>query len=109
MTNTPLTPLTMAILLALAERARHGYALMQEVGGQLGAVPGTGSLYAALQRLAEAGLIEESAGRTAAADDGRRRVFRITRAGRAEARREAQRLLRVVETARQRALLPEVR
>lgn len=105
MPTTPLSPLTMAILLALAEREQHGYALMREVGRQLGTVPGTGSLYAALERLALAGLIEESPVRPD--EDARRKVFRITRAGRTEARREAKRMLRVVEAARERALLPE--
>ena len=49
----PLSPLTMAILLALADGDRHGYALMQEIEQQTdGALkPGTGSLYAGLQRL----------------------------------------------------------
>ena len=47
----PLTRLSLAILLGLADGARHGYAIMKEVerqtDGQL--TPGAGSLYAALQ------------------------------------------------------------
>ena len=59
----PLTPLSMAILLALAGGDRHGYALMQEIEEQTdGALrPGTGSLYAGLQRLMADGLIRTGA------------------------------------------------
>ena len=61
-TAPPLSPLTMAILLALADGALHGYALMREVERQTEGTltPGTGSLYAALYRLADEGLIEEA-------------------------------------------------
>jgi hypothetical protein len=45
----PLTPLSTAILLGLAEGARHGYAIMKEVERQTDGrlTPGAGSLYAA--------------------------------------------------------------
>ena len=103
----PLTPLTMAILLALAKEDQHGYALMQEVQAQTdGAiVPGTGSLYAALERLFDEGLIMESPRRPGAGDDRRRKYFRITEAGRAAARAEAARMMRVLETARDKRLI----
>lgn len=105
----PLTPLTMAILLSLAAGDCHGYALMQKVekvsGGNLS--PGTGSLYAALERLMNDGLIEE------APDDGEptpgrpRKVHRITDAGRAAARAEAGRMVDVVRIAKERSLIPD--
>ena len=103
----PLTPLTMAILLALAKDDQHGYALMQEVEAQTdGAiVPGTGSLYAALQRLLDEGLIADSARRPSAGEDRRRKYFRITEAGRTAARAEAARMMRVLETAREKRLI----
>ena len=106
----PLTPLTMAILLALAKGDQHGYALMQEVEAQTdGAiVAGTGSLYAALQRLQDDGLIVDSPDRPGAGEDQRRRYFRITDAGRAAARAEAARMLRVLETARESRLIPRL-
>jgi DNA-binding PadR family transcriptional regulator len=106
----PLTPLTMAILLALAEGDKHGYALMKDVEQQTGGMlsPGTGSLYAALDRLEAEGLIEESASRPARGEDQRRKYFRITAAGRALARAEAGRMQRVLETARARSLVPGV-
>lgn len=104
----PLTPLTMALLLALAEGDAHGYALMQGVkkrtAGRLS--PGTGSLYAALDRLMEDGLIEESRDRPGSDEDQRRRYYRITKAGRRLARAEAERMLEVVEDARRARVLP---
>lgn len=102
----PLTPLSMAILLALADGERHGYALMQEIEVQTeGALrPGTGSLYAGLQRLMADGLIRESDGEPGA--DRRRRYYAITDEGRAVARAEAQRMLRVLSVAAEKDLAP---
>jgi DNA-binding PadR family transcriptional regulator len=106
----PLTPLTMAILLALAKGDQHGYALMQEVEAQTGGaiIAGTGSLYSALQRLQDDGLIADSPDRPAAGEDQRRRYFRITDAGRAAARAEAARMARVLEMARESRLIPKL-
>lgn len=104
----PLTPLTMAVLLALADRDLHGYALMKEVERQTDGhlAPGTGTLYAALQRLTDDGLIDESPEEPGPDEDPRRRYYRITDGGRATARAEADRLARVVALARARALGP---
>ena len=106
----PLSPLTMAILLALAKGDQHGYALMQEVEAQTdGAIiAGTGSLYSALQRLQDDGLIDDSPDRPAPGEDQRRRYFRITDAGRGAARAEAARMIRVLETARESRLIPKL-
>lgn len=103
----PLSPLTMSILLALAGGDRHGYALMQEIEQQTdGALrPGTGSLYAALQRLLDEGLITESAKAPRGGEDARRKTFGITPAGRAAARAEVARLVRVLEHARATSLV----
>lgn len=104
----PLTPLTMAVLLALAGGDRHGYALMEEVERQTEGTlkPGTGSLYAALQRLLDEGLIEEAPGAPEGGRGRPRKTYRITGAGRATARAEARRMARVLELARARALGP---
>lgn len=104
----PLTPLSMAILLALADGERHGYALMQEIEAQTdGALrPGTGSLYAGLQRLMADGLIRESVGEEGA--DRRRRYYAITDEGREVARAEAQRMLRVLGVAARKRLAPSL-
>lgn len=106
----PLSPLTMAILLALADEDRHGYALMKEIGRQSeGSLsPGTGSLYAALDRLMDDGLIVESPDRPGPSEDQRRKYYRITEAGREMVRAEAARMLKVLEVAADKALAPEL-
>ena len=89
----------MAILLALAEGDRHGYALMEDIHGQSDSLirPGTGSLYTALQRLMGSGLIEEASGEPGV--DRRRRYYGITELGRYVAGAEAQRMLKVLNVA----------
>lgn len=104
--RVPLSPLSMAILLALADGNRHGYALMQEVEEQSdGALrPGTGSLYAGLERLMNDGLIRETEGEEGA--DRRRRYYAITKQGRKLARAEAERMLRVLRIADRKKIAP---
>ncbi len=103
--DLPLTPLSMAILLSLAREDRHGYGLMSDVAGQMGRRPGTGTLYAALDRLEESGLIEESPEGPGPREDQRRRYYRITRVGRECARAESARLLRVLDIAREASVI----
>ena len=106
--HLPLTPLSMAILLSLAKEDLHGYALMKEIerhsDGEL--APGTGSLYAALQRLMDDGMLVESPDLPGPEEDQRRRYYRITDAGREAARAESRRMQRVLEVARERDLAP---
>jgi DNA-binding PadR family transcriptional regulator len=111
MTDLPLTPLTMAILLSLAGEDMHGYTLMREIHRQTDGTlsPGTGSLYAALQRLMEDGLIVESPELPAPDEDQRRKYFRITEAGRDVAAAEAGRMMRVLDIARGKAIVPDLR
>src|SRR5450755_4756015 len=90
---------TFHILVALADRDRHGYSIMQEVrertAGQVNLSPST--LYSAVKRLLEEGLIEELDERPDPAhDDERRRYYRLTAAGYAAAGRESQRLYRLL-------------
>lgn len=98
----------MAILLALADGERHGYALMKEIEAQTEGTlkPGTGSLYAGLQRLLADGLIQEAEGGEGA--DRRRRYYAITRAGRALAEAEARRMMRVLAVASRKELAPDL-
>ena len=105
----PLSPLSMAILLALAEGDHHGYALMQDIEEQTGGAlkPGTGSLYAGLQRLMTDGFIQESEGEPGA--DRRRRYYAITEDGRDMAMAEARRMMRVLDVAATRKLAPGLR
>ncbi len=108
-TYLPLTPVSFEILLALAGGEQHGYAVMLDVERRTNGSVGlhAGSLYRALNRLLEAGLIEELEERPDRAhDDERRRYYRLTRRGLEVARAEARRLEAQVEAARQRRLLP---
>ena len=105
----PLSPAVFHILLALAADERHGYAIMREVeqlsGGSVKMGPGT--LYGSIKRMIDGGLIEESSERPdPELDDQRRRYYRLTHLGGLVARSEADRLARLVTTARQRRLVP---
>jgi DNA-binding PadR family transcriptional regulator len=104
----PLTPVAFEILLALADGEQHGYSIMREVERRsTGAVvlhPGT--LYRALARLLESGLIAELEERPDPShDDERRRYYQLTATGIAVARAEAERLAGQLAAARQRKLL----
>ena len=103
--SLPLTPISFEILLAVIDGAHHGYAILQAVESRLGGVLPlrTGTIYRALARLMEEGLIEESS----ASDDERRRNYRVTAQGKAIARAEARRL--ADQVARAKRLLPERR
>jgi DNA-binding PadR family transcriptional regulator len=105
-----LRPVELEILVSLADEERHGYAIMRETaertGGGLRLDPGT--LYRALERMRKAGLVAESTRRRdPAADDERRRYYRITGLGRRAARAEMERLEGLVRAARRRRLLGE--
>jgi DNA-binding PadR family transcriptional regulator len=105
----PLHRDTFHILVSLADRDRHGYAVMQDVldrtNGKLRFSPS--SLYASIRRLLEQELIEELAERPDPTnDDERRRYYRLTRLGRDVAKAEARRLERLLGDARATGLLP---
>jgi DNA-binding PadR family transcriptional regulator len=105
----PLTPISFEILLALLDGARHGYAILQTVEARARSVMPlrTGTMYRALARLMDEGLIEEAA--SAESDDERRRTYRITTEGRAIAKAEAARLADQVAAAEAHHLLPRTR
>src|SRR5215467_16129806 len=63
------------ILTSLADGAKHGYALIQDIKGFAGLQLGPGTLYGALDRLERMGLIE------ALPAEDRRQPYRITAAG----------------------------
>lgn len=103
----PLTPVAFEILLSLAEGDRHGYHIMQAVerrtGGRIALHAGT--LYRALARLVDTGMIEELDDRPDPATDERRRYYRLTAYGRDVAEAEAARLESQVRAARSLRLL----
>jgi DNA-binding PadR family transcriptional regulator len=91
------------ILLSLAAGEQHGYGIMQDVleqtTGKVRLWPAT--LYGAIKRLIEAGLIEESNVRPAPEeDDARRRYYRLTAFGREVLDAECDRLQGLVRAIR---------
>lgn len=65
------------ILTSLAEGPKHGYALQQDIEAFAGVVLGPGTLYGAIGRLEERGLIAPDDGDAS----GRRRPYRLTADG----------------------------
>jgi DNA-binding PadR family transcriptional regulator len=105
----PLTPVALNVLLALADGERHGYGIMLEVrertGGKVRLGPGT--LYGAIKRLKEAGMIEESGKRSdPEADDDRRCYYRLTGFGAKVLAAEVERLDALVRAARRKGAYP---
>lgn len=96
------------ILLALADKERHGYDIMREVDerseGKMRLGPGT--LYGSIKRMLSDGLIDESGERPdPEMDDERRRYYRLTDLGHRVAVAEAERLEKLVKSARIKKLL----
>ena len=96
------------ILLALADKERHGYDIMREVDerseGKMRLGPGT--LYGSIKRMLSDGWIEELDERPdPELDDERRRYYRLSDFGRRVAVAEAERLERLVKSARAKKLL----
>jgi DNA-binding PadR family transcriptional regulator len=102
-THSPLTPSVFAILLALAEGEKHGYAIMKEArtpqGG--GVTLGPGTIYGSIDRLMRDGMVEESG----LSDDERRRYYRLTAPGRTVLAAELERMEAAVASARSLGLL----
>lgn len=101
----PLTVPVFQILLSLTDGPLHGYAVIQEVaartGGEVRLTAST--LYGAVARMLAAGLIDEKD-----PPEGleRRRLYALTRRGRALLTEEARRLERSAAWARQKRVLP---
>ena len=108
----PLPRDTFDVLVSLADRERHGYAILQDIAertdGRIRLSPST--LYAVIKRLLESELIEELSERPDPAhDDERRRYYRLTPLGRRVAESEAARLTRLLADARASGLVPRRR
>ena len=82
------------MLSLLSEGPKHGYQLMKEMSERSGGVysASAGSVYPTLQQLEDEGLIE-------AAQQGGRRVYRLTAAGREELERDPETVRRIWERA----------
>src|SRR6266542_781908 len=99
MSNTPLTPAVLHILLALSSGKRHGYGIMKQVESESqGKVKmGPGTLYGSLGRMIEAGLIRESDKKVdPRLDDERRIYYAITGLGKVTLAAELERYREVV-------------
>ena len=106
----PLPPAVFHILVALADRDRHGYSIMQDVAsrtdGRVRLSPGT--LYSSIRRMLEGGLVEELRDSPDPdSNDERRRYYRLTRFGRRAAIAEAKRLNELLNQARETGLIPK--
>ncbi|MEO8077003.1 MAG: PadR family transcriptional regulator [Acidobacteriota bacterium] len=91
------------ILLAIGDETRHGYAIMgairEATSGRVEILPGT--LYATIKTLLADELIQEvSPPRDADSADGRRRYYRVTKAGRAVAAAETEQMAALVKWGR---------
>jgi len=102
----PLTHVVYHVLLSVSGTSRHGYGVIKNVaertGGRLELEAGT--LYGAIKRLRDDGLIEET--ETPPAEDQRRRYYRLTTLGRQVLRAESVRLSELVGYARDAEVLP---
>jgi len=105
--HLPLPAPFFQILAALAPGEAHGYAIMQDVEqrtkGKLRLNPGT--LYGAIRRMLEIGLIEEV--RRKSGDDERQRRYKLTHLGIRTARAEATRMTETLRYARNNGLEPQ--
>jgi DNA-binding PadR family transcriptional regulator len=88
------------ILTSLVSGAKHGYALARDIEEFAGVLLGPGTLYGAITRLEDRGLIES------AGQDERRRPYRLTPAGRAELTAEVRNLGVIVGEAARRLGIP---
>ena len=96
------------ILLALADKERHGYDIMREIDerSEKKVRLGPGTLYGSIKRMLIDGLIEELDERPdPELDDERRRYYRLSNLGHRVAVAEAERLEKLVKSARSKKLL----
>jgi len=106
----PLTHLSYQVLLALADENRHGYGIIKEVrtrtAGQMDLE--TGTLYTALRRLKDEGLIDiVTPDERPAGEDDRRRVYKLTPFGSEVLAAESRRLAALLGVAVEKRVLPE--
>jgi DNA-binding PadR family transcriptional regulator len=94
----PLSEAVLMILLGLASKPQHGYALMRDIeemsGGRVELT--TGTLYGALRRLLEEGWIERYEQEDTSRD---KQAYRVTADGRKQLRRELDRMKQVIKIA----------
>ncbi len=103
----PVRPLDFSILLALAEREDYGYQIVQRIAeaetGGIRLAPS--NLYSVLDRMIEAGLVEDR-GKRSHGSRPPRRYYAITELGREVLDAEAARLRTVLRSAQRLSLNP---
>lgn len=106
----PLRPVEFHVLLSVAPGERHGYGIIQDAESRgEAAVPDVGTLYRALRRMREQGLIAETeAPSSDESGDERRNYYRITDLGLDVGRAEARRLESLTRAARRGGLLEAI-
>ncbi len=108
--TTILSDPVLHILLALSDRPRHGYAIVQEIeertDGQVSL--GTGTLYTALKRLRADQLIQEVDDSGEEREGRPRRTYCLTESGRAVLGEQTARLSALVGHAVQKSMLPNI-
>ena len=82
---------SLLVLASLADGPKHGYAITRDVEASVGVKLGPGTLYGAIARLEERGLIE------ALPPEQRRRPYRMTAAGARELANAAARMRDVAD------------
>jgi len=103
----PLTPAVFHILLSLTDGPLHGYAIMQSVEQTAALQMGPGTTYGSIQRMEDAGLLQDIAeGASRAAVTERRRYYELTEVGREALAAEGARLARMAELVREKDLIP---
>jgi len=82
--NLPISEATFYILLSLAVKPRHGYAIMKDVQSLSGnrIVLATGTLYGALKRLLELGWVQRLDSVESVAAGRKRIIYQLTGVGR---------------------------
>src|SRR5262245_47831788 len=106
--HLPLRRVEFHVLLSLATGERHGYGIIRDIGARGdSSPPDLGTMYRALARMTEAGLIEAADRRAEDGGEERRNYYRITNTGVRVARAEAARLEAMMQTARAGGLLPK--
>jgi len=108
--HLPLTNVSLYVLLAVADDPLHGYGIIKDVERRTDGlvVLEAGTLYAAVKRLRDAGLLQADLSRRSG-DDSRRRYYRLSALGKRVLRAECDRLRAVLDLAQEKQVLPASR
>ena len=94
----PLRSVELDILLSVVEKPKHGYAILKDAERRMGRHPGfeIPTLYRALRRMRDIGLVRSLASRAGEEKDSRRQYWQATILGREALAAEIARLERIV-------------